>query len=290
MHRSAGAKWAKAHPTPVSIFNDMRAERTKRRVRKHAPPLHAPRLILAISDTHRPKYDPATWAIFLQAVRDMKPDGIWIVGDFIDLASVNRHEKAPADAGYTLKMELWDANKGIDEISDAIGPRRCELTYVDGNHEDRLRRYVASGRCPPELRDMFDEIPQELHLAERGWRYVHPDDQPIYPFKDFFLTHGKWYPKHHAHAHAAALACSGLYGHTHRPQVYCTFNSHGPVVVTGMPCSRNPRAEWEHQRKQEFNGWLTGFTVIEVVDHVPHPRNVLTLGGKATYGGHVWRA
>lgn len=281
-------RFARQFPTPGDILAQMRKERVRRKVRRHLPPLRAPRLVLAISDTHRPKFDAATWAIFLRAVRDMKPDAVWIVGDYLDLGSVTRHEKTPGDA-YTLKMELFDGRSGLDELSDAIGDRRCEVTWWDGNHEDRLRRYVASGRCPPELRDTFDEIPAEMHVVERGWRYIPPEDQPTYPFRNFFVTHGKWYPKHHAHAHAAALGCSGLYGHTHRPQVYCTFNAHGPVVVTGMPCSRDPKAEWEHQRRQEFNGWLTGFCVVEVVDHVPHARNVLTLGGRAVYGGQVWR-
>lgn len=286
--RRSGAEWARKHPTPAAIFADMRADRTVRRVVRHPPPLRPPRLILAISDCHRPKFDPPTWRIFLQAVRDLKPDGVWILGDYLDLSSVNRHEKTVDDA-YTLKMELWDGNRGLDELSAAIGRRPVDLLFVDGNHEDRLRRYVASGRCPPELRDMFDEIPAELKLKERGWRYIHPDDQPHYPFKNFFVTHGKWYPTHHAAKHATALACSGMYGHTHRPQVFCTFNAHGPVVVTGMPCSRDPKVDWEHQRRQEFSGWLTGFAVVEVVDGIPHARNVLTLDGKAVWGGHVWR-
>ncbi|MDD5305641.1 MAG: metallophosphoesterase [Elusimicrobia bacterium] len=289
MKRSSGKEWAARHPSPEAIFRDMRAEREKRRVRKHEPPLKPPRLILAISDTHRPKFDPATWAIFLAAVRDMKPDAVWIVGDFIDLSSVNRHEKATGDA-YTLKMELWDGNRGLDEISDAIGPRRCELTLWDGNHEDRLRRYVASGRCPPELRDMFDEIPAELHLAERGWRYIHPDDQPTYPYPRFAVTHGSWYGLHAAHKHATEFGCSGLMGHTHRYQVHSGVNAGGPFVWTVMPCSRDPKAEWLHQRTQVFTNWQTGFAVIEVVDSTPYVRVVLTHGGKAIYGGQVWRA
>jgi len=282
----AGAKPA---PTPEEILRDMRAARPGRKVRRHAPLNKRPRLILAISDTHRPKYDPATWSIFLSAIRDMRPDGVWILGDFLDLASVNRHEKALGDV-FTLKMELFDGNRGLDEISEAIGPRSCELLYADGNHEDRLRRYVASGRCPPELRDMFDEIPEELHLKERGWRYVLPDDQPVFPFPRFAVTHGSWYGLHAAHKHAMEFGCSGVMGHTHRYQVHSGVNANGPFVWTVMPCSRNPKAEWLHQRTQVFTNWRTGFAVIEVLDDVPHVRVVLTDRGRACYGGRTWRA
>lgn len=267
----------------------MRADRPKRKVRKHLPPLKPPRLILAISDVHRPKFDRATWSIFLQAIRDLRPDAVWILGDYLDLASVNRHERTVEDA-YTLKMELWDGNRGLDEISDAIGDRRCDLMFVDGNHENRLERYVASGRCPPELRDMFAEIPVELRLESRGWRYISPDKQPCYPFPRFAVFHGHRYGVNHAREHALMMGTSGLYGHTHRSQTHYSFNSHGPVVMTGMPCARDPRAEWQHQRRREFTGWSVGFAIGEVVDKEPHFRIVLTHEGRAVYGGKVWRA
>lgn len=284
----AGKRWANAHPTPESIFHDMRKERAKRKVRKHQPSLGV-RTILAISDVHRPKYDPATWSIFLQAVRDMRPDAVWILGDYLDLSSVNRHEKTAEDA-YTLKQELWDGNRGLDEISDAIGDRRCDLMFLDGNHCDRMRRYVASGRCPPELRDMLGEIPDELRLRERGWRYVHPDDQPTFPFPNFAVTHGSWYGLHAAHKHAIEFGCSGIMGHTHRYQVHSGVNARGPYVWTVMPCARDPKAEWLHQRTQVFTNWLTGFAVGDVLDNQPHFRVVLTNGGKAIYAGRTWRA
>jgi len=247
-----------------------------------------PKRVLAISDCHVPRHDPPTWNIFLRAIRDLKPDGVWIVGDFVDLSSVNRHEKAPGDT-FTLKQEEDAGNAALDQISVALGKRAVELLYVDGNHEDRLRRYIASGRCPPELRDRIEDIPETLRLRDRGWRYVHPDDQPCYPFDRFALFHGKWYPKHHAAKHADVLACSGLYGHTHRPQVYTTQNVHGTVVMTGMPCSRRLVAEWEHQRTAPFNGWLTGFAVVEVMSRRPHVYPVLVQNGEAAYGGHSWR-
>lgn len=281
--------FVRGQPTPASIFRQMREERRKRKVVKHPPLNRRPRFIVAISDVHRPKVDPATWSIFLQMIRTLKPDGVWILGDYVDFGSVTRHEKT-ADDAYTLKMELWDANRGLDEISAAIGKRPCDLLFCDGNHEDRLRRYVASGRCPPELRDMFEEVEEELHLAARGWRYVHPDEQPCFPFPNFAATHGHFYGLHAAHKHATTLAVSGVMGHTHRPQVHATWNAHGPVVWTVMPCARDPKAEWQHQRTQPFTGWMTGVAVIEVVDEVPHVRNVYTHGGRAVYGRHVWRA
>lgn len=284
-----GREFAGRHPSPADIYRQMREERVKRKVRKHEPLNRRPRLILAISDVHRPKYDAATWSIFLQAVRELKPDGVWILGDYVDLGSVTRHEKT-ADDAYTLKMELWDANRGLDELSAAIGGRPCDLLFADGNHEDRLRRYIASGRCPPELRDMIEEIEEELHLRERGYLYVHPDKQPIYPFPNFAVTHGSWYGLHAAHKHAVEIACSGLAGHTHRYQVHSGWNAHGPFVWTIMPCARDPKAEWQHQRTQVFTNWHTGFAIGDVLDGVPHFRAVLTHGGKAIYAGRTWRA
>lgn len=282
-------EFALRFPTPESLRKKMLKARAARVVQTHAPIARTARTIVAISDVHRPKFDKATWRIFLRMIRDIRPDGVWIVGDYVDLSSVNRHEKAAGDT-YTLGQELWDGNEGLDEISDAIGKRAADLLYIDGNHEARLSRYLASGRCPPELRDTIHEIPDELHLRRRGWRYVPSHRQPHYPFRRFAVTHGHWYNLHAAHKHAMAFGMSGLMGHTHRYQVYTTWNAHGPVVWTVMPTARDPYAEWQHQGSQVFTGWTTGLAVIEVLDEVPHVRAVLTHGGAATYGGQTWRA
>lgn len=276
--------------SPEQIRDEIRREAAavSRKCRRFKPTGKPHRLGVVLSDVHVPKHDPASWAVALKAVRDLRPDHVWILGDFLDLASVNRHEKAPGD-DYTLRQELWCGNRALDEVADAIGPRPCDLLFVDGNHEDRMRRYVASGRCPPELRDALEEVPDALCLKQRGWRYVGPDEQPIYD-GSLAVFHGHWYGKHHAAKHLDEMGGSVIYGHTHRPQQMTRQTVRGPIIGTGAPCLRRLSAEWQHQRNREFTGWLNGFVVLEWIDGYCHPRNVFVVNECASYGGRVWRA
>lgn len=288
--RESGRAWATRYLSPEGIRDAIRkqARATAARVRRIEPTRARHRLGVVLSDAHIPKQDPASWSVALAAIRDLKPDHVWILGDFLDLASVNRHEKAAGD-DYTLRQELWCGNRALDEVAAAIGNRRCDLLFIDGNHENRMERYVASGRCPPELRDTLEEIPDALCLRERGWRYVGPDAQPIYD-GSLAVFHGQWYGKHHASKHLDEMAGSVLYGHTHRPQQMTKQTVRGPIIGTGAPCLRRLVAEWQHQRNREFTGWLNGFVVLEWIDGYCHPRNVFVVAGAATYGGKVWRA
>lgn len=288
--RESGRAWATRFLSPEGIRDAIRkqARATAARVRRIAPTRARHRLGVVLSDAHIPKQDTASWSVALAAIRDLKPDHVWILGDFLDLASVNRHEKAAGD-DYTLRQELWCGNRALDEVAAAIGNRRCDLLFVDGNHENRMERYVASGRCPPELRDTLEEIPDALCLRERGWRYVGPDQQPLYD-GSLAVFHGQWYGKHHAAKHLDEMAGSVLYGHTHRPQQMTKQTVRGPIIGTGAPCLRRLVAEWQHQRNREFTGWLNGFVVLEWIDGYCHPRNVFVVNGAAAYGGRVWKS
>lgn len=275
-------------PTPESLLSELRRKREEEPFTgiKHEPLNGRPARYLWLADTHRPRHCTKTWAIFLQAIRDLKPDGLVIVGDYMDMMFANSHEKMPGDE-YTPTQEFFDANRGLDEISEALGKKPVEYLYIDGNHEHRWKRMRARG-IPPEWRDVFDEVPVELRCEQRGIHYVPPEKQPYRLFSNWWVHHGHWWNQHHAYTHAIRLAGNNVYGHTHRPQIHTTVNLHGPVVSIGLPCSRDVRAEWRHPPTQPFNTWVRGFAVSEVDGDNLHFSLVLTEGGRAAYAGYRW--
>lgn len=246
------------------------------------------RLTVVGSDMHHPKVDPVAWSIFLQAVRDLKPDSLWILGDFVDFASVSVHERSPGDERLTLKVELEAGNRALDEL-DEVATHAYERMYFDGNHDQyRLDRYVASGRCPGILSDMIPTLPQALHLRERGYRYIRRDEQP-FRTGDLHVLHGEFYGTYHAAKHLQTLGVNVLYGHTHRPQSYTMRRADGPIVATALPCLRLLQREWTHMMK--VHEWVHGFGVIPWVDGViGFPTNVYIRDGVAAYGEFRWRA
>lgn len=276
-------KWALSDgsPAPEEMAEIIKAGRAKLKRPKSKPLRKDREFTVVLSDIHFPKHDPATWDIALQFIRKTKPDSVWLLGDVCDLGCLSRHEKTAGDK-YTLKQEMFIANKALDELDSAIGSRNVELMFVDGNHEDRIPRYLASGRCPPELVDTVLQIPEALYLEERGYKYVGPEEQPI-RIGDLAVFHGEWYGKNHAAKHADELAFNSIYGHTHRPQMYTKQTLVGPIVSTGLPCMRQLKAEWKHQRNKEFNGWMNGFTVLEWTGSFAHPRFVFVVNDEAVW-------
>lgn len=120
--------------------------------------------VLIVPDTHRPFHNVKAWALFMKVARALKPQHLVIIGDFADCYSVSDHDKDPEHA-LRFAEEIADVNDGLDEL-DAL--RAKHKYYIEGNHEDRVRRYVMKH---PELKNVLT-IPRLFNLTQRGWRYT----------------------------------------------------------------------------------------------------------------------
>jgi predicted phosphodiesterase len=95
---------------------------------------------LFLPDTHVPYHDARAWQLALAVAAELKPDGVCILGDFLDCYSVSFHSKS---AGRVSKLadEIDDTRKCLDDL-EAVTPN-AERVFVEGNHEHRLTRYIA---------------------------------------------------------------------------------------------------------------------------------------------------
>jgi len=165
--------------------------------------------ILIIHDAHRPYHDKRAWRLMLKVGQALKPDHIVVNGDLFDFYKVSSHSKDPQRA-LSLIDEVADGNVGLDEL-DALNPDANKI-FVEGNHCDRLRRYLADKA--PELFGLTD-IPTLFRLRERGWKHV--------PYKKHTRL-GKLYITHDVDqtGRYAAYRALDMYqhsnttGHTHR--------------------------------------------------------------------------
>jgi predicted phosphodiesterase len=121
--------------------------------------------ILIVPDTHAPYHDERAWRLMLRVARTFKPQTIVHQGDFADFYAVSSHSKDPGRA-KTLKDELKVVKKLRGQL-DRLGAKR--KVFIEGNHEDRLRRYLEDKA--PELFDLFD-TDSLLQLSENGWEFV----------------------------------------------------------------------------------------------------------------------
>lgn len=182
--------------------------------------------ILFIPDTHRPYHDKKAWKLMLKAARGFRPDMVVIGGDFGDFYAVSSHSKDPSRA-YKLEMELKDINIGLDEVQTL---KAKEYYFVEGNHEDRLRRYLQDKA--PELAGQIS-IPELFRLKQRGI--------PFTPYKQTLrigklnITHDLGQAGRYAHYKALDTAQQNIViNHTHRIGYAVEGSSEGKRHVTAM--------------------------------------------------------
>lgn len=203
--------------------------------------------VLIISDAHVPFHSRVWWSLMMQVARDLKPQHIVIIGDFADCYSVSDHDKDPSRANR-MPEELAEVDKCLDEL-DALGA--TDKLYIEGNHEDRLRRLLMK---VPQLAGLVS-IPKLLRLEERGWHFV--------PYK----RHARRGAIHYTHDVNAAgrnavfraldtYQHSVVTGHTHRFQyivegsavgdckISAMFGWGGDVELVDYTCLAKARKDW----------------------------------------------
>jgi predicted phosphodiesterase len=119
---------------------------------------------LILGDIHAPYHSKEAWSLAMQVARDIKPEWIVTIGDFADFYAVSDHDKAPERANR-FDEELEVVEGLLDELG-SLGAH--DLIYVEGNHEDRLRRFLMKN--PALARVVTTE--KLLRLKERGWEFV----------------------------------------------------------------------------------------------------------------------
>jgi len=168
-------------------------------------------LALIIPDTHRPYHHAKAYALMLKVAKDLKPDHIYVLGDYADFYAVSSHMKDPRLPTMLLK-EVESVNEGLDEL-DAEFPK-AKKVFIEGNHEFRLERYL------------FDKAPALFgitsvkHLLEfdkrSNWRFVPYNSNQLVQ-----VAGSKLYARHEPLGNSAKLTaakalCSLVYGHIHR--------------------------------------------------------------------------
>ncbi len=121
--------------------------------------------LLIVPDTHIPYHDVRAWNLMLKVAKVLKPKHLVCIGDLADFYSVSSHSKDPSRID-SLSEELIEVNAALDQL-DALGA--TDKKFVEGNHEDRLRRYLQDKA--PELHGVVG-VEKLFNLKERGWHFT----------------------------------------------------------------------------------------------------------------------
>jgi len=265
--------------------------------------LQQPYLLLSISDTHSQFLCPFVWRSFLQAIKDLRPDGVLFNGDTLEGAEISRHPKIP---GWTepLQSEL-DFKREMFRQVRAVG-HEGDLFDTGGNHDiaDRLSMYltqvagaVAGLRC---LRvDQLMGLDEYRVKLFHGGTLLSPegtqDAKPGFLLFDFYrIHHGTCLGQDPARAELRSAGRSGQSGHVHRASLaYGTTER--DEALSWMCTPMGARHEVGRSYIKGTNtGWQRGFGVAwlfpdQTCQQYPAVVQVGTKGAeRLTIEGHVY--
>lgn len=175
---------------------------------------------LIIPDLHFPFQDDKYLTLILKIVKLIKPYGIVQLGDALDFFQISKYEKNPARKNeVTDDITMWSRTLDKWEAALEVGG---EIRLLEGNHCDRLRRFVWAQA--KELHKMVATMPEMLQLRERNkrgklkWTWHPLAKWDSCQIGDCILHHGHYFNTHVAVNNLIKYPKSLITGHTHRFQ------------------------------------------------------------------------
>ena len=216
------------------------------------------------TDQHIPYQDDAAIAVAMKIVRDFNPELLVCGSDGVDFYMISHFDKNPdRKTGIQKEIDQWKANQRSwkDAAPNAL------RTFLVGNHEDRLRKYLWKH---PELADLEAlKLPNVLGLVSLGieweWRKNEVDAcREIVIEDNLMIKHGDLIRKYSAYSAKAELeneryAISTLTGHTHRGG--STYAAVRGRVVQAHECFCLCSLDPEYIRRPD---WQQGIVLAEV--------------------------
>ena len=152
-----------------------------------------------------------------------KFDEIVMLGDWMDFSYISKWtEELPGlQEGKRLKEDFLILESELKFF------KKCtkDLTYLSGNHEDRVMKYIQKN---PVLEGILDlkEICDETDVS-----FIPTNRQPHRFLDDLFITHGLSISKYVAAQIVTSVGESIVCGHTHRSQNYSYRYPNGNVTT-----------------------------------------------------------
>ena len=174
--------------------------------------------VLVVGDVHVAQNQDVSRADLLgKVIKELKPKKVVFIGDFMTFDSFSNWDKDKRKLmeGRRYSLEIEKGNEFLDRMYRKAGSSLPECVFVEGNHEDRVSRYLD---YKPELSGTVNYIKD---LSLEGWEFV--------PYKDYTYIQGIGYThipiseagkpiggKYVAHRALELHQGSTIFGHTHK--------------------------------------------------------------------------
>lgn len=215
---------------------------------------------VVMNDVQIPFEDKAVlWDLVVPFVQELKPDGVVLNGDIVDNYEISDYQKDPKLRSVGLRAE----RKGAGRLMKALEQIPIKH-WIDGNHEDRYRRY-AWGRVPELVRaDIMPTFATAFKLGDYGFSWTQYGGHRM--LGKLMVTHGFIVAQQSAYSaqrHFQRLGNSVLIGHTHRGGTHYKTNVGGAHVAIENFCL----CRLDGLGYAQFPDWQQGFSVVDVFDN-----------------------
>jgi len=238
--------------------------------------------VLILPDVHIDTSISREYKTVKKFMVDFKPDETILLGDFADVSALSAWDldKKRLMEGRRFKLEMNKVNEELDYVQKYSK----KVTYLEGNHEFRVGRYLDKN---PEMEGLI-EIETMLNLDKRNIDYKPMNE--LYKLGNMYFTHGMWINKYHANAHLTRLGCNICYGHGHRPQTdSMNMKMQIPHAAYGLGCLCDKAPDYLKGRP---SNWTNQFAVMysdtKTGNYNMYPINIIK--GSFIFGGKKYKS
>lgn len=210
-------------------------------------------MIIILPDIHLSDGQPhKDYEVVKRFIKQNRSDEIILLGDFMDVSSLSAWDisKRRKMEGRRYEKECEEANRELDFLQKYTK----KITFIEGNHEDRVERYIDFN---PEMEGLI-EVEKKLHLKERGIKYIPLNE--LYKVGNMYFTHGIYINQYHAMKHLIRLGCNVCYGHSHSTQTAMMnmrmLKPHQAYAL-GCLCGHSP-----DYMKGKPSNWINQFAIM----------------------------
>lgn len=212
---------------------------------------------LVLGDVHLPYHDRKTIELAVDEAVRRAAVGVVLNGDVLDSHDLSEHDKDPGAARY--KDEIDTGRAFLAWLRGRLP--RARVIFKEGNHDDRLGRYVMA-RAPALSGLDGVDVPAFLQFARHGVEWV--GDKRVITMGKLHLVHGHEYrggggvsPARWLYLKAGYVA---MCGHFHRSSEHTRRNIRGKFEAAwsvGCACHLSPKYG-------PLNDWNNGYAIVEV--------------------------
>lgn len=229
-----------------------------------------------LSDIHIPYHDKAALLTALEHIQQEKATDFLILnGDLVDCYQLSAHQKDPRNRDYQGELDM------TNRLLDAICPLFGEVWIKEGNHENRLTRYLRA-KAPELLGLCGFDWPSFLKVSERNATWV--PGHAVIQAGPLSIIHGHEFrggisnPVNPARGLFLRAKACAMWGHFHRSSFHYEGTIDGRSIgcwSVGCLCDLHPEYDpMAHTR------WNHGFAILEFDGEGFEVQNHMILGGK----------